>query len=192
MLNQTTATGGTTMDVVTLFDRATCRAAEVMEAVGVEQLDRPTPCADWSVQDLIDHMVGSTDYLLAALSGRDPKSVTGASADDYRAGREAVLHGLAEPGALDRTCLAPLGFEWTVGQATAGTFMDNLIHTWDLASATRQDATLDPELVEACTELFLPDMPEQGRASGLVGPEVRVRADATPQQRLLGSMGRAA
>ena len=34
---------------------------------------------------------------------------------------------------MQRTCLSPLGFEWPVSQAVAGTFMDVLIHTWDLA-----------------------------------------------------------
>ena len=101
-----------------------------------------------------------------------------------------MLAGLAEPGALDRTCRSPLGFDWTIEQATAGTFMDNLIHTWDLATATGQDAALDPELVEVCIAMFLPDMPERGRASGLVGPAVLVDADATAQDRLLAAMGR--
>ena len=41
--------------------------------------------------------------------------------------------------------------------------MDSLIHTWDLAMATGQDASLDPELVEVCIAVFLPEMPERGR-----------------------------
>ena len=161
-----------------------------MAGVSVDQLALPTPCAEWSVQDLIDHMVGSTGYLLAALDGREPAPVTGATAGDYDAGCTQVLAGLAEPGALTRTCRSPLGFDWTVEQATAGTFMDNLIHTWDLATATGQDAALDPELVEVCIAMFLPDMPERGRASGLVGPEVIVEPGATAQDRLLAAMGR--
>ncbi len=68
--------------------------------------------------------------------------------------------------------------------------MDALIHTWDLATATGQDASLDPELVEACIAMFLPDMPERGRASGLVGPAVVVPDDASAQDRLLAAMGR--
>jgi uncharacterized protein (TIGR03086 family) len=86
--------------------------------------------------------------------------------------------------------MSPLGFEWTVGEATAGTFMDNLVHTWDLAVATGQDPTLDTDLVDACVALFLPDMPERGRAAGIVGPAVAVPEDASPQDRLLGAMGR--
>ena len=86
--------------------------------------------------------------------------------------------------------MSPLGFEWPVAHAVAGTFMDALIHTWDLATATGQDASLDPELVDACIAMFLPDMPERGRASGLVGPAVDVPDDASPQDRLLAAMGR--
>ena len=178
------------MDPVMLFAKATARGCDVMVGVSAGQLALPTPCTEWSVQDLIDHMVGSTGYLVAALEGREPAPVTGATADDYEAGRAAVLAGLAEPGALERTCRSPLGFDWTIEQATAGTFMDNLIHTWDLATATGQEAALDPELVEACVAMFLPDMPERGRASGLVGPEVVVGAEANTQDQLLAAMGR--
>ena len=135
-------------------------------------------------------MVASTDYLAAALAGTTPTPRTGATASDFGHGVSMVLAGLREPGALDRMCMSPLGFEWSLGQATAGTFMDTLVHTWDLASATGQDTTLDPELVDACIAMFLPDMPEQGRAGGIVGPAVAVPADASPQTRLLGAMGR--
>ena len=86
--------------------------------------------------------------------------------------------------------MSPRGFEWSVGHAMAETFMDALIHAWDVAKATRQDASPDPELVEACSAMFLPDMPERGRASGLVGPAVVVPADASAQDRLLAAMGR--
>lgn len=178
------------MDAVTLFARATARGRDVMARVSAEQFGLPTPCSEWSVQELIDHMVGSTEYLLASLEGREPAPVSGAGVADYEAGRAGALAGLAVPGALERTCRSPLGFDWTIGQATAGTFMDNLIHTWDLATATGQDPSLDAELVEACIALFLPDMPERGRAGGLVGPEVPIDGGAAPQDRLLAAMGR--
>jgi uncharacterized protein (TIGR03086 family) len=65
-----------------------------------------------------------------------------------------------------------------------------MIHTWDIATATGQDATLDPDLVDACIAMFLPDMPERGRASGLVGPAMNAPEDESPQDRLLAAMGR--
>ena len=177
-------------DLVALYRRAAEHASTVVDSVTADQLAGPTPCTAWTVQDLLDHMVGGTDYLSAALAGATPSPRTGATAADFRAGVAGVLAGLAEPGALDRKCMSPFGFEWPLSQATAGTFMDVLVHTWDLASATGQETTMDPELVEVCTAMFLPEMPERARAGGLVGPELLVPADASTQTRLLGAMGR--
>jgi uncharacterized protein (TIGR03086 family) len=177
-------------DPVELYRRATERAIAVATAVRPEQLDLSTPCAEWTVQDLLDHLVGGTRYLGAALTGTEPSAPTGATAEDLRAGVDSCLLALAEPGALARTCNSPLGFEWTVLEATAGTFMDVLIHTWDLATATDQPSDLDADLVDACVAMFLPDMPERGRAAGIVGPAVVVPGDAAPQERLLAAMGR--
>lgn len=173
-----------------LFERAAARAAQALAGVRPEQLHGPTPCSEWSVQQLVEHMVGSTDYLLGAagevVAGRsEPATVV-----DYRSGVAQVLDVLARPGVLERRCRSPLGFEWSVADATAGTFMDNLVHTWDLATATGQDRGLDDELVGACVAMFLPDMPGRGRAAGIVGPVVAVPRDASAQDRLLGAMGR--
>jgi uncharacterized protein (TIGR03086 family) len=177
---------------VGLYERAGRRAVEVAGAVRREQLDDPTPCAEWTVQQLLDHLVGGTHYLSAAIDGAEPVAVSDATADDFRAGFEACLVRLRDPAAFARTCTSPLGFEWTVAEATAGTFMDVLVHTWDLATATGQPADLDEDLVEACIAMFLPDMPAGGREAGLVGPEVPVPDDAPAQHRLLGAMGRRA
>ena len=180
----------TAADSVILYRRATKRAIDVAVGVAPDQLGGPTPCASWSVQDLLDHLTGGTEYLLAALEQREPAPRPGTTAADYERGVTEVLDGLSAPGALERMCLSPLGFEWPVGQAVAGTFMDVLIHTFDLARATGQDERLDSELVDACVAMFLPDMPARGRAAGIVGPAVEVGPDASPQAVLLAAMGR--
>jgi uncharacterized protein (TIGR03086 family) len=177
-------------DPVKLFERAAARAAETLAHVRPEQLDGPTPCAAWSVQELIEHMVGSTDYLLDAAGAGVTVRFAPATVEAYRSGVARVLDVLARPGVPQRRCRSPLDFEWSVADATAGTFMDNLVHTWDLATATGQDRGLDDELVAACVAMFLPDMPERGRAAGIVGPAVAVPRDASAQDRLLGAMGR--
>jgi uncharacterized protein (TIGR03086 family) len=181
---------GGVLDPIELYRRATARALQVVAAVEPDQLGGPTPCAEWTVQGLIDHLTGGTEYLLAALAGRPPVPPEGTGSTDYREGVDAVLAGLAEPGARARTCPSPLGFEWSIEQAVAGTFMDVLVHTWDLARATGQDEHLEPVLVEACVAMFLPDMPERGREVGIVGPAVEVGPDGSPQEVLLGAMGR--
>jgi uncharacterized protein (TIGR03086 family) len=178
------------LDAVDLYRAATDRAIAVVEAIQPGQLTSPTPCTDWSVQQVIDHLVGGTEYLLSAAQGREPAQHANTTAADYLRGLDDVLQALSLPGAMDRNCVSPLGFEWPVSQAIAGTFMDVLIHTWDLARATGQDETLDPDLVDACTAMFLPDMPERGRVAGIVGPAIEVGDDASAQDRLLAAMGR--
>jgi uncharacterized protein (TIGR03086 family) len=177
-------------DPVTLYRAATDRAIAVVEAVKADQLGLPTPCSEWAVQQLIDHLVGGTEYLLSATEHREPAQPTQATSADYRRGVANVLEALKAPGVMEQSCVSPLGFEWPVSQAVAGTFMDVLSHTWDLARATDQDEELDPDLVDACTAMFVPQMPEMGRAAGIVGPAVEVGDDASPQDRLLAAMGR--
>ncbi len=175
---------------VVLYWSATERAVAVAEAVAPEQLDLPTPCSEWTVQDVLDHLGNGAEYLLAAIVGRTPVPLAGVSGSAYGKAVAQVLGGLAGPGVMDRMCLSPLGFDWTIREAVAGTFMDVLIHTWDLARATGQDETLDPALVDACVAMFLPHMPEMGRAAGIVGPAVEIGPDATTQARLIAAMGR--
>jgi uncharacterized protein (TIGR03086 family) len=177
-------------DPVGLYRAATDRAITVVEAVRPDQLDAPTPCTEWTVQQLIDHLVGGTEYLLSAVDNREPTPPAHTTGADYRRGVKDVLAALKLPGALEHNCISPLSFEWPVAQAVAGTFMDVLIHTWDLARATGQDDKLDPDLVKACSAMFLPEMPERGRAAGIVGPAVDVDDNASAQDRLLAAMGR--
>jgi uncharacterized protein (TIGR03086 family) len=133
-------------------------------------------------------MVAGTGYLLSA-AGLEVVPV-GADEDSYRSAVSRCVEALRHDGVLQRTCQSPAGFEWPIAQAAAGTAMDQVVHTWDLAVAIGGDRRLDPELVEACVAVFLPDMPNIGRAAGIVGPEVPVPTDAPAQDRLLGAMGR--
>jgi uncharacterized protein (TIGR03086 family) len=178
------------LDPVALYRAATERAIVVVDAVRADQLESPTPCTEWTVQLLIDHLAGGAEYLLSSARGEEPRQTGPTTAAGYRRDVAEVLDALASPGAMDRMCISPLGFEWPVSQAVAGTFMDVLIHTWDLARATGQDEKLDPALVDACSAMFLPDMPERGRAAGIIGPAVEIGDDASPQDRLLAAMGR--
>jgi uncharacterized protein (TIGR03086 family) len=176
------------MEPVVLFERAASNAASMVERVRPEQRGAPTPCAEWDVETLVSHMVGGTVYLRAAL-GMEPDAAH-AGDSGYREAVEQCVQALQLSGALERRCMSPAGFEWSVAEATAGTAMDQLIHTWDLAVAIGADRRLDPELVEAIVVMFLPRMPEIGREAGIVGPEVVVGDEASPQDRLLGAMGR--
>jgi uncharacterized protein (TIGR03086 family) len=168
-----------------MYERAAFAAADMARQVSPEQRQLPTPCRDWDVAAVLAHMSGGAVYLMDALGAAgqgspwpDPVAV------------KACAAVLRRPGALEQKCMSPAGFEWSVAEAAAGTAMDQLIHTWDLAVAIGGDRRLDPEVVDAVVAMFLPQMPEIGRQAGLVGPEVPVPAGASAQDRLLGAMGR--
>lgn len=174
------------MDPITMFETAATNAAALARTVPDDGCKVPTPCTEWDVAALLEHMGGGVGYLLGAL-GLDPSA--GASWPDQSA-VAACVSALSEPGALKRTCMSPAGFEWTVGEAAAGTAMDQLIHTWDLAVALDVERSIDPQIAEAIVEMFVPQMPEVGRQAGFVGPAVPVDDGASARDRLLGAMGR--
>ena len=92
------------------------------------------------------------------------------------------------PGALDAPCAVSYGP--VPGSVYAGhRFLDVLVHSWDLAVATGQEYTLDPELMEACRQVIEPQL-EAFRGAGALGPEVAVPADASAQTRFLALLGR--
>jgi uncharacterized protein (TIGR03086 family) len=168
-----------------MYERAATKAAVMARGVAGDQMTLVTPCSEWDVSALLEHMSGGATYLMGAIG----VSVGGLEWPD-----PAVVAGCAEalrrPRALERRCMSPAGFEWSVAEAAAGTAMDQLIHTWDLAVAIGGDRHLDADVVQAVVEMFLPQMPDIGREAGLVGPAVPVPAGASAQDQLLGAMGR--
>ncbi|WP_369205432.1 TIGR03086 family metal-binding protein [Streptomyces sp. PU-14G] len=120
-----------------------------------EQWCRPTPCTEWNVRQLANHMArGNLNYVTLLEGGsaedflrcRDVDALGDAPVDAYVRSVEACAEAFGRPGALDRTLDYPLG---RVGgrQALAVRITDSTVHTWDLARALGTDDTLDPALV---------------------------------------------
>jgi len=176
------------VEPIEMFERASSDAATMVGRVRDDQWHDTTPCTEWDVEALVSHMTSGFGFLDAAL-GCAP---TEAALDEasYRAALQRCVGRLREPGALERRCVSPAGFEWSVAEAVAGTAMDQVVHTWDLAVAIGADRQLDADVVSACVAMFLPQMPAVGRDAGFVGPEVNVGLDAPEQDVLLGAMGR--
>lgn len=185
------------MDLVNAYQRSIAEITRRVPQVSPEQWTAPTPCADWDVRELVNHVVnedrwtapmfaGATiadvgDKFDGDLLGDDPVSNT---LDAAKQAEQAV----AEPGALDRTVHLSFGdtpAEEYIHQLLA----DHLIHAWDLAVATGEDPRLDPELVAECSQWFA-QREELYRSAGAIGPRVDVPADADEQDRLIAAFGR--
>src|SRR6185436_14208739 len=121
-----------------------------LAAIQPDQLGSPTPCASWTVADIINHVVGGHRFFAAAVRGDEPpEGETDFASGDFVAAYDdatgASIAAFGEPGAMDRTLTLPFGElpgSMFIGIATGDTFT----HGWDLAKATGQSTDLDPAL----------------------------------------------
>ena len=191
---------------VDIFERASRRAHQIMAGIRPEQLDAATPCAEWDVRAVMNHIIGGAEMLAGNLLGSPPDAgIGGASprssysgepdasrlAQAYAAETRRALAAARLPGAMERP--TPGGM-MTAAQFLIAMAADHIVHAWDLAHATGQDDTLDPDAVQAAYAMMT--SPEgagfvaMGRQAGFIGLEVAVPDDATRQDKLIALMGR--
>ncbi len=187
------------MDVVGQFQKALLELARRVPVVGQGQWHDPTPCSEWDVHDLVDHVVSELRWVPPLLDGKTIEEVgdrfdgdllgpdpVGASQEAMREAAEAANR----PGVPERVVHLSFGDasgEEYLSQVTS----DVAIHTWDLARAIGADEALEPGLVEFAYEYLAPQV-EQWRAAGAFGDPVEVAGDADLQTRLLAMVGRRA
>src|SRR5262249_51597196 len=134
-----------TTDPLDLYGRANqWTVSKVAGAAG--QLDAATPCDEWTVRDLLNHMLETQRFFVSRARGEqaDPPSshppalVGDDPVADFDRSRDEVLGTFGQDGVVDR-----------MGPILGIAFTDQLLHGWDLAQATGQDATMPAGLPEA-------------------------------------------
>jgi uncharacterized protein (TIGR03086 family) len=161
----------------------------VAKVAGAEgQLDAQTPCDDWNVETLLNHMLETQQYFVRSARGEQDASPPSADPPDgligddpaaaYERGREQTISTFSEDGVIERT-----------GPSLAIAFSDTLLHGWDVATATGQDTTMPDGLAAAAYEIVHGAFTDDQR-KGVFKPEVAVGDDASPQARLLAYTGR--
>jgi uncharacterized protein (TIGR03086 family) len=178
--------------------RALDATGRIVAAIPADRWQAATPCPEWDVRGLVNHLVSGNLWAAELGAGATIEGVGGRLDGDrlgadpvaaYAASASAASDVFHRPGTLDAPCAVSYGP--VPGSAYAGhRFIDVLVHGWDLATATGQDATLDDDLIEACRQIAEPQA-ELLRASGAFAREVAVPPDATAQARLLALLGRA-
>jgi nitrilase len=184
-------------DLRKLHRRATETFGALVHQIRDDQWGLPTPCDEWDVRALVNHLVYENRWAVPLFTGATIADVGDRFEGDllgdapvqaWDSSAEAAIAAIAEPGALERT--VHLSFGDVPGREYANQlFADLVVHGWDLATAIGGNTRLDPELVDACAAWFA-GVAEQYRRSGAVGPRVEVPADADPQTRLLADFGR--
>jgi uncharacterized protein (TIGR03086 family) len=183
------------MDLNTLYHRTVECWADRVNAVKDDQWDAATPCRDWSVRDLVNHVVGEDLWTKPLVEGRTIEEV-GDSLDGDLLGDAPVRRALdaakeattSVAQALPRGGTVHLSYgEEQVGEYVHQLAADHLIHGWDLAKAIDGDTTLDPELVAEVATWFA-QREELYRSGGAIKSHVDRHGDA--QTELLAAFGR--
>lgn len=155
--------------------------------------DRPAPVTGWTARDVVGHLVGWFTGFLRSGSGITLPAGPSPADDPETAWRtfsDALQALLDDPATAGSTFADPHIGELPLGEAVSRFFTaDVFMHSWDLARATGQDATLDPERCARMLDGMLP-IEDLMRSSGQYGPPVPVPDDADPQTRMLAFIGR--
>jgi uncharacterized protein (TIGR03086 family) len=155
----------------------------------VSNWDAPTPVADWTNRDVVDHLVDwSRDFLQSGgIQLASPPA--GAPAQRWSA-HSAEIQALLEGADADAAFTHPYAGTHALTDAIDRFYTTDLfMHTWDLATACGRDSGLDPTFAAEVLE-GMAGMEEVLRSSGQFGPAVDVPADADPVRRLMGFIGR--
>ncbi len=164
------------------------------------QWSDPTPCTEWNVRQLVDHMIVGNLLFAAIVSGRSESPADVAKAhlggplynrphDAFRASADALLIAFRRPGVLEERFVMPIGPVPGIG-AVHMRLVEMLVHGWDLSRATHQAVTYPDGLVEqelAFTRAKLADVaPDRSPFA----PGQPVAEDAAPIDRLAACLGR--
>jgi uncharacterized protein (TIGR03086 family) len=160
----------------------------VVRGIGSDRLDAPTPCPDWTVQQLVDHQLEWGPALVAAARKEfvPPGRVEGDSLDAYLA---ALVDAWSEPAAWAGVTRLGGPMELPASMIGGMVLGEVVVHGWDLAVATGQHTEWPTELLEFVHE-EVAKTAEQGRAMDAYGPVVAVPDDAPLLDRILGLTGR--
>jgi len=191
---------GVAMQPDTAFERSIASTADILKEVRADQMTAPTPCTEWDVRTLLNHVIG-TLWLSAALfsdsAPRHPMAPGGQPETDlvgtdpvaaYSEAATAALAAVGDGDTLARVHVTPFGE--MPGPVLAGfTTLDVLVHGWDLAKATGRRAELDGALATYVLAFAEQAITDQTRAPR-IGPALAVSDDAAVTERLVAFLGR--
>jgi uncharacterized protein (TIGR03086 family) len=172
-------------DVLAMYQRTSDWTVEKV-ARAADRLDAPTPNDDWDVRALLNHMIDTQNYFAGSARGEQvappaspPPSLLGSDpAADLQHACQAVVDAYQEPGVMEKK-----------GASLGIAFSDLLLHGWDVARATNQDATMPDGLADAAYSTIYGRFTDEQRP-GIFKPAIAVPETASPQQKYLAYTGR--
>ncbi len=176
--------------------RAVLATAHVAARLNAAHLAAPTPCAGWTVADLLAHMTGQQIGFAAAARGNGAdRSVWEWSTRPYVDVCADVLAAFNTAGVAERTFVLPeirAGGGFPAPTAIGFHLLDNVVHAWDLAVSIGVAPVLDADLVVTVGELAadVPDGPGRMQPGAAFAPARAAESGGSPLERVLLLLGR--
>ncbi|MBO4207334.1 TIGR03086 family metal-binding protein [Micromonospora echinofusca] len=189
-------------DIRELNEQAVRTSIEVVSRVTGDDLARPTPCADWTLADLLAHMTVQHHGFAAASAGNGadpavwrPRPPGDNPVKEYAEAAEQVVAAFARDGVADRPFTLPeLSTTTTFPGALAIRFhfIDYVVHSWDVARALDVDVAFTDEVLHAAlrTARAIPDGPERLLPGAAFRPGLPVTEGLDPLAETLTRLGR--
>jgi uncharacterized protein (TIGR03086 family) len=180
------------MDVVELHNRTIDGFVRVVNEVRPDQWSAPTPCSDWDVRALVNHVVGEERWTVPLMEGKTIANV-GDSLDGDLLGDDPVAAAFAAARAAQEAAGAPIDkVHLSYGDEDAPEYLrqlaaDHLIHGWDLAAAIGAEPPLEDELVDEVATWFAGQAELLRSMGAIAGP---VEGFTDPADQLIGGFGR--
>lgn len=168
---------------------------EMVDRVDPSQMNDPTPCSEFTVHDVLDHMIVLGSTFAYWFRGEEAPEIKAPAvygvvpAAEFRKAMEDLLDAVKSPGAMERTVATPMG------EMPGSTFarviaFDGLIHGWDIASSTCQGYDLAPELVAAVDEFARGAITTEMRDGDTFKEPTTAPDGASPIEQLVAFSGR--
>ncbi|TDD60407.1 TIGR03086 family protein [Actinomadura darangshiensis] len=186
------------MDIRSRMAPAAQAAARVVLEVPGAELDAPTPCPDWDVRALVNHLIlwtgrGETAARRLPVSGPGEDHDFTAEpgwAQRFEEQARRTAEAWQDPAAWEGdTSLTGNKVGMPAAFIAGIVFGEYVLHGWDLAAATGRESGFPPPVVEAAWEQIAATA-DMSRQYGVFGPEVAVPEDAPLLDRVLGLSGR--
>src|SRR6185437_5554410 len=182
--------------IVDLDARVVKATVSLVKQAGLTDLDRPTPCAGWNLDDLIAHMTAQHHGWIAAAAGHgadlsvwQPGPPVADPIGEYAEASGRVLEASGAdgvPAEISRVLRFP------AAQAISFHFIDYLVHGWDVARSLGADYQPEPDLLAAALPVAeaVPGGEARKRDGAAFAPGVQVPAQAGLLDQILAMLGR--
>lgn len=185
------------MQLAELHERAAETCGVLIGRITDEQWLLPTPCDDWNVRQLVNHIVYENLWVEPLLEGKTIDEVGDQFEGDvlgndviaaYEASAKSAATAAFRPSALE--ALVAVSYGPIPGSVFVGhRLLDLVVHGWDIAEATKQDTNIEYELADAVLEIVESER-DMIASSGMFGTPLPAGPDADSQTRLLADLGR--